>query len=46
MWREKEEQKKAQEKHWDLAGSKLGNLMGVKAVPDETSTDDTGTSYR
>uniref|UniRef100_A0A0R3RPC4 RNA helicase n=1 Tax=Elaeophora elaphi TaxID=1147741 RepID=A0A0R3RPC4_9BILA len=46
MWREKEEQKKAQEKHWDLAGSKLGNLMGVKVIPDETSSDDAGMSYR
>ncbi|VDN33332.1 unnamed protein product, partial [Gongylonema pulchrum] len=47
MWRETEERKKAQEKHWDLAGSKLGNLMGVKAKPDEISNDDeAGTSYR
>lgn len=46
MWREKEEQKKAQEKHWDLTGSKLGNLIGVKATPDETSNDDAGMSYR
>ncbi|MCP9259318.1 Pre-mRNA-splicing factor ATP-dependent RNA helicase PRP16 [Dirofilaria immitis] len=37
---------KAQEKHWDLAGSKLGNLMGVKVVPDETSSDDAGICYR
>lgn len=46
MWRETEERKKAQEKHWDLAGSKLGNLMGVKAKPDEISSDEAGSSYR
>ncbi|VDM95109.1 unnamed protein product [Thelazia callipaeda] len=46
LWREKEERKKAQEKHWDLAGSKLGNLIGIKPKPDETSNDDAGSSYR
>ncbi|XGW13565.1 hypothetical protein V3C99_000129 [Haemonchus contortus] len=35
QYRESEERKKAQEKHWELAGSKLGNLMGVKQKPDE-----------
>ncbi|KAK6744301.1 hypothetical protein RB195_011168 [Necator americanus] len=36
QFRESEERKKAQEKHWELAGSNLGNLMGVKQKPDET----------
>ncbi|VDK83962.1 unnamed protein product [Cylicostephanus goldi] len=40
QFRESEERKKAQEKHWELAGSKLGNLMGVKQKPDETAEDD------
>ena len=28
--REQKERKKAQHKHWELAGSKLGNIMGIK----------------
>ncbi|VDL77599.1 unnamed protein product [Nippostrongylus brasiliensis] len=35
QFRESEERKKAQDKHWELAGSNLGNLMGVKQKPDE-----------
>ncbi|EGT33582.1 CBN-MOG-1 protein [Caenorhabditis brenneri] len=43
--REMEDRKRAQDKHWELAGSKLGNLMGVKEKPDETvnpEEDDSG----
>ncbi|PIO74719.1 hypothetical protein TELCIR_03272 [Teladorsagia circumcincta] len=40
QFRESEERKKAQEKHWELAGSKLGNLMGVKQKPDEVEDPD------
>lgn len=40
MWRETEERKRAEEKHWNLAGSKLGNLMGVKPAEDEVILDD------
>uniref|UniRef100_A0A9J2QBA9 RNA helicase n=1 Tax=Ascaris lumbricoides TaxID=6252 RepID=A0A9J2QBA9_ASCLU len=47
-WREKEERKKAQEKHWELAGSNLGNIMGVKVKPEENDpgAEDHGASYR
>ena len=47
-WREKEERKRAQEKHWELAGSKLGDLIGVKAKPEDVDTGaaDDGASYR
>ncbi|VDO80775.1 unnamed protein product [Heligmosomoides polygyrus] len=40
QFRESEERKKAQDKHWELAGSKLGNLMGVKQKPDEVEDPD------
>lgn len=29
-WREKEERKRGQDKNWELAGTNLGNLMGLK----------------
>ena len=29
-FREEKERKKAQAKHWELAGSKLGNILGIK----------------
>lgn len=47
-WRETEERKKAQEKHWELAGSNLGNLMGIKAKLEDADPDaaDHGASYR
>lgn len=35
VFREAEERKNAQEKHWELAGSKLGNIMGIKVKPEE-----------
>ncbi|KIH43631.1 hypothetical protein ANCDUO_26358, partial [Ancylostoma duodenale] len=48
QFRESEERKKAQEKHWELAGSNLGNLMGVKQKPDETGDpeEDDTTDYK
>ncbi|RCN52775.1 putative pre-mRNA-splicing factor ATP-dependent RNA helicase PRP16 [Ancylostoma caninum] len=48
QFRESEERKKAQEKHWELAGSNLGNLMGVKQKPDETADpeEDDTTDYK
>lgn len=36
-YREQKERKKAQKKHWELAGTKLGNIMGVEARPEEVS---------
>ncbi|XP_041916937.1 pre-mRNA-splicing factor ATP-dependent RNA helicase PRP16 [Alosa sapidissima] len=32
--REQKERKKAQHKHWELAGTKLGDIMGVKKTED------------
>lgn len=48
QFREQEDRKKAQDKHWELAGSNLGNLMGIKEKPDETGDpeDDDGGNYK
>lgn len=35
VYREQKERKKAQKKHWDLGGTKLGNIMGVEKKKDE-----------
>lgn len=32
--REQAERKKAQSKHWELAGTRLGNLLGVKKTDE------------
>lgn len=41
--REQVERKKAQKKEWELAGTKIGNIMGVQKVDDreEKNMDDT-----
>lgn len=36
-YREEKERKKAQQKHWELAGTKLGNILGMKVKEDEVS---------
>ena len=36
-FREEKERRKAQNKHWELAGTKLGNILGVKAKEEEVS---------
>ena len=33
-FREEKERKKAQHKDWELAGTKLGNLLGVEKKPE------------
>ncbi|KAJ6637623.1 Pre-mRNA-splicing factor ATP-dependent RNA helicase PRP16 [Pseudolycoriella hygida] len=35
VFREQKERKKAQKKHWELGGTKLGNIMGVEKTRDE-----------
>ena len=35
VYREQKERKKAQKKHWELAGTKIGDLLGVAAKPEE-----------
>lgn len=34
-YREQKERMKAQNKDWELAGTKLGNIMGIKKKPDD-----------
>ncbi|XP_023646619.1 pre-mRNA-splicing factor ATP-dependent RNA helicase PRP16 [Paramormyrops kingsleyae] len=36
--REQKERKKAQHKHWELAGTKLGDIMGIKKTEEEDSS--------
>lgn len=33
-YREEKERKKAQAKHWELAGTKMGNILGIKSKED------------
>ncbi|XP_062404662.1 pre-mRNA-splicing factor ATP-dependent RNA helicase PRP16 isoform X1 [Sardina pilchardus] len=40
--REQKERKKAQHKHWELAGTKLGDIMGVKKTEDGEAKPATG----
>lgn len=35
VFREQKERKKAQKKHWELGGTKLGNIMGIEKKKDE-----------
>lgn len=35
LFREQKERKKAQKKEWELAGTRLGDIMGVKKVTQE-----------
>ncbi|XP_063169353.1 pre-mRNA-splicing factor ATP-dependent RNA helicase PRP16 isoform X1 [Candoia aspera] len=35
--REQKERKKAQHRHWELAGTKLGNIMGIKKEEEDES---------
>ena len=37
--REQKERRKAQIKHWELAGTRLGNIMGVKKEEEEKVGD-------
>ena len=45
--REQAERKRAQKKEWNLAGTKLGNLLGVQKVDDTEAKDtDDNTDFR
>lgn len=37
-FREQKERKKAQKKHWELAGTKLGNILGVEKTEEKVSS--------
>lgn len=34
-FREQKERRKGQKKHWEIAGTAIGNIMGVPKKPDE-----------
>lgn len=40
--REQKERKKAQQKHWELAGTKIGEIMGVKKEDDKEEVTESG----
>ncbi|KAK4876670.1 hypothetical protein RN001_009176 [Aquatica leii] len=50
VYREQKERKKAQKKHWELSGTKIGNIMGIKKKEDEEDTrynkESDSTDYR
>uniref|UniRef100_A0A183CKF3 RNA helicase n=1 Tax=Globodera pallida TaxID=36090 RepID=A0A183CKF3_GLOPA len=39
VYRDQQERLKAQEKHWELAGTRIGEIMGIKAKAEETEPD-------
>ncbi|CAG7822437.1 unnamed protein product [Allacma fusca] len=47
-YREQKERKKAQKKHWELAGTKLGNILGMKKEEekDDAVNEDGETDYK
>ncbi|RZF39395.1 hypothetical protein LSTR_LSTR000916 [Laodelphax striatellus] len=48
VYREQKERRKAQKKHWELAGTSIGNIMGVekKKESDERQNADDETDYK
>lgn len=50
VYREQKERRKAQKKHWELGGTKLGNIMGVEKKRDEDDdkfdAENDNTNYR
>lgn len=50
VYREQKERRKAQKKHWELGGTKLGNIMGIKKKEDEEDAkfnkEDDTTDYK
>lgn len=38
VYREQKERKKAQKKHWELGGTKIGNIMGIEKKVEEEET--------
>lgn len=36
-YREQKERKKAQKKHWEVAGTAIGNIMGIEKKDEEVS---------
>ena len=50
VYREQKERRKAQKKHWELGGTTIGNIMGVKKKEDDDDArynkDDDSTDYK
>ncbi|CAG9766149.1 unnamed protein product [Ceutorhynchus assimilis] len=50
VFREQKERRKAQKKHWELGGTKIGNIMGIKKKEDEEdkkyNKEDDSTDYK
>ncbi|KAL3275444.1 hypothetical protein HHI36_020205 [Cryptolaemus montrouzieri] len=50
VYREQKERRKAQKKHWELGGTKIGNIMGIKKKEDEEdkrfNKDDDSADYK
>jgi len=44
--REEKERKKAQQKHWELAGTRIGEILGIKKKPDEVRCKFQITQYK
>ena len=44
--REQKERKKAMHKDWELAGSKMGQVLGVKSKDDEDEREDDETNFK
>lgn len=36
-YREQKEKKKAQKKHWELAGTKMGNILGLEKKEEKVT---------
>jgi len=36
-FREQKERRKAQKKHWELGGTTIGNIMGIKKKEEDVS---------
>ncbi|XP_060516896.1 pre-mRNA-splicing factor ATP-dependent RNA helicase PRP16 [Cylas formicarius] len=50
VYREQKERRKAQKKHWELGGTKIGNIMGIKKKEEEEdrkyNKEDDSTDYK
>lgn len=50
VFREQKERRKAQKKHWELGGTKMGNIMGIEKKADEEdekfNAEDDETDYK
>lgn len=45
-FREQKERRKGQKKHWEIAGTAIGNIMGVQKKEDEVEAEEEVTDYK